>query len=201
MAIIKANDIMEMYNGIIKRMMEIGNEVYPWTMSGHQGEIARVDLYNKDEGIFRVWLTKDSKSVGKHQWTEVVEIFVERFDEPEADQFASFGRTLWYGKGEEVYRKAFYEIGERRRRKAFTDSLDEFLSCRAISDKRITERYNTSPRRLNLTASRAMDVAAIVREHKGYTRVKGKDIREVVRTGNRYVVRFVDNKKKELFIG
>lgn len=55
------NDISRIYTSKIAELLSAGYQINPWTMSGSQGEIAKVDLTNGSE-IIRVLIEKSYES-------------------------------------------------------------------------------------------------------------------------------------------
>lgn len=107
---------------------------YSRAARGSQGEEMKIDLTN-DNGktVYRVWMDTDRESLDKSEkWYRSVgyiRITVERYDDVEDVD------TLWFGRGERVYEKRYYEIDERPR-KVYCETKEEYLEISAKQDAR-----------------------------------------------------------------
>ena len=53
-------DIDKRFSGIVKNMLNKGYTIYTKTMSGTQGEIAKIDLLSPDSCVYRVLMIDES---------------------------------------------------------------------------------------------------------------------------------------------
>lgn len=94
------DDISRIYTAKIAELLSAGYQINPWTMSGSQGEIAKVDLTNGSE-IIRVLIeTSCEFPIG-----EIVTITIGRVVEQD-------GRTIWNHRLEVCSQIKFAQIAE-----------------------------------------------------------------------------------------
>lgn len=176
-SIVKMKDIERRYTDIINDYIRKGYWVYTKTMSGHQGEITKVDLTN-GEHIIRILIDRDSDRLDEVPWSriEMIKIYV-------LEYFNFTTDTLWFSKGNVIDCQVFYQIyGSYSHNcdSAFTDNKDTYMS---IANKQ-WNRYKTSTVMENISLNNydIDTIHRIVTNKRGYKRCKREDIKDVVRT-------------------
>ena len=198
--IILPEDIREAYTAKVNEYLARGMKINIGTMSGTQGEIARVDVTD-GEYIYRIRLDRDYLKVvdtDEHYFrADTINLTIEKFKDEDYRVLNTF-TILWGGKGELVEEKVWYAIdGDRR---AFVDNIETVKYFRNLHDARreARERVNqeiTDKARLAL-------IYKIIKRRKGYSNVTKKNIQRVVKKDNgRYIVMFTyDSRKDSLYI-
>lgn len=197
--IILPEDIREAYTAKVNEYLARGMKINIGTMSGTQGEIARIDVTD-GEYIYRICLDRDYLKVvdtDEHYFrADTINLTVEKFEDKGYRVLDTF-TILWGGKGELVEEKVWYAIDDRR---AFVDTMESVKYYRNLHDARIEarERVNheiTDKARLAL-------IYKIVKRRRGYSNVTKKNIYRVVKENNgRYTVIFTyDSRKTSLYI-
>lgn len=111
----KKNDIRTAYTQKVAELLAQGYTIFPDTVSGHQGEIAKVDLTNGSE-ILRVLLERDycRHTHGEDSyWGHTLVLTVGR---AAADTWlgCNFDGTIWNQRLEPIFQIEWAEIGGRR---------------------------------------------------------------------------------------
>lgn len=200
--ILLARDIEKAYTDKINEYIARGMWVNVNTMSGTQGETAKIDVTD-GESIYRIRLNRDyfNSRDGEEftSRTEAIVLTVEKFKNEGRGLCDGFA-ILWAGKGEIVEEKTWYVISDRRMT-AFVESIEDLKEITKIKDDRFEFTCGrtvavTDPVRLAL-------IYKLVKKQKGYSSVTKKSIQKVVkyRNGNRYTVFFTpDSRKMSLLI-
>ncbi len=121
----KKQDIRTAYTQKVAELLAQGYTIFPDTMGGHQGEIAKVDLTNGPE-ILRVLLEREycRHSHGEDTyWGETITLTVGRAGE-DTWLGANFDGTIWNQRLETLFQIEWAEISGRRNGDWYTD-LDE----------------------------------------------------------------------------
>ena len=139
------------------------------TMSGHQGEIAKVDLTNGTE-IIRIVI--DNTRSKDDFWIEGVSVIVCRCTDEvkpnKADRFATF----WTQNAEVIYEETYFEIS-RNSREPFYGTYEEALAARELSHKRyVARKVNTTNRALTPSAA----LIRQLKQRKGFTNATRNNI-------------------------
>lgn len=136
----KANDIEKIYTAKVSEYIAAGYTISTATMSGHQGEIAKIDLAKGAE-IIRILLT------GERIWSKVLHVPMEgvtlkvlRADRPEARRPFDTWDTLWTDEMEQVEERRFYQPATES--DFFTDDLDAYT---AMLERRDAHWKNRRP--------------------------------------------------------
>lgn len=165
------------------------------TMSGHQGEIYKVDLTNGEE-VIRIVVddgTTRFKNKDKEydfEKADVVYILVECFTNEKLN------RTLWNGKGEEINYFEFYKINRYFCGEDYivTDCYNEYKEIVKKQNERLKNKPMTNIDMVALDNKKASRLLKIVNSRKGYKSVRKSQIKGMKTYVNRY------NKRKYYYI-
>jgi len=169
---ITLNNIREQFTLIANEYTKKGY-TFSITMSGHQGELMKVDLTNGKETI-RIRL--DREDAGKElMYASIHVIVVEKFDKSLNDIWT----TLWNGKGELVDKIEYYPI-DKYDKNIFTTDIEEY---KAVQELRLARFHATNIKETkSYTSDKAKQIALnfVHKQPKCKTK-KIKDIDSVVR--------------------
>ena len=145
-------------------------------MSGHQGEIGKVDLRNDSE-IVRVLLTSERDY---HADTKAVVLTVGRVERKErkGHEFDTMAPTIWNNKLDVIEQRTFYMISERA--EVFTEDLAEHEAVVKKQNARRHERYSWKTKRFTSDAMRKA-VLPFVRRQDKCKRMKLSDIKAIAK--------------------
>lgn len=131
MNIFKMDYISKTTTEIAKSYIENGF-VFSNTMSGHQGELYKVDLY-KDNKVVRIRVEEQRSRINKE--LRVICIYVEKFNV--LNPYMRM-HTLWNGKGEEILYLEYYIISRFSRdgEEVLTDDINEVKRIEELRYKR-----------------------------------------------------------------
>lgn len=168
----KYADINRRYTEIVAEYIGKGYTINTASMSGSQGETAKIDLTNGTE-IVRVMIDTFS------DWTnnlEGVEIFVGKVTDEDVRPHSNSGwATIWNNRLEVLSTERFYKIGEDRRHGAFYGSEAEAKAVATIRRSRYFLREST--RKTENITDKAMEIAKrIIRREFGVKRICEADI-------------------------
>lgn len=171
------SDINKRYTEIVAEYMAKGYTINTATMSGSQGETAKIDLTNGTEIIrimidsFRRWDRE------RHFNWEGHEIIVGKAtDEVEPNSESAWG-TIWNGRLEVISKECFYKIGENRNDEVFYGTKEEAGAAAAVKIKRARIRFEADAEDFEAT-DKAMEIAErIVRNKMGVKRVTKSDVK------------------------
>lgn len=151
------------------------------TMSGHQGEIYKVDLYKNNEvvriRVDRGYSRNENENHSFFDRISVVYIIVERFNELKG--------TLWNGEGEELNYIEFYEVDSYKN--IYCDSCFEYTMIKKKQDDRLKNERCYVNKKLILKIDKCSDkLLEIVHNQKGYKSVKRNQVKYVESYVNLY---------------
>ena len=178
--IIKQDSINKLATKILTDYISKGY-ILSSTMSGHQGEIYKIDLY-KDNEVIRIRVDRGrSKNENKnHNFfgrIDVVYIIVERFHELKG--------TLWNGEGEELEYIEFYEVD--RHKGVYCDNYAEYLGIKEKQDIRLSNSNKYSNTKTILRINKYSDkLLKMVQNVKGYKSIRKNQIKGVESFTNIY---------------
>ena len=191
MNIYKREDIESKYTEIISRYIRNGYVIYPESMSGSQGEIAKIDLTDGKE-IVRVYIESKSHYGSKEDnWFSYESIDITTEVHPFEAQAGLFS-TIWTGKGREIERLEYCRLRGR-----YSGSLngsyttkDEYVRmCKDSEQKRIERRQNNREDDDVITSKKVYDkLLEIVKAQRGCKTVTMKDILGARKIDGKYVV-------------
>ena len=174
------NDVSRIYTAKIAELLSAGYQINPWTMSGSQGEIAKVDLTNGSE-IIRVLVEKSCEFPAR----EIVTITIGRAVEQE-------GRIIWNHRLEVCSQIKFAQIAED-----YYTTYDEgvkieekraqrFARCANLPSPDLSDAYKMIAlrwiqRKPRMKSCQLKDIKRMIRMNDGcgrnryYITAKGKD--------------------------
>ena len=178
--IIKMNYVNQLATELVSDYISKGY-VLSSTMSGHQGEIYKVDLC-KDNEVVRIRVDRgysrnENENHSFFDRMSVIYIVVERFNELKG--------TLWNGKGEELNYIEFYEVD--RHKGVYCDSYSEYTMIKKKQDDRLENKSCYVNQKLILKIDKCTDkLLEIVQNTKGYKSVKRNQVKYVESYVNLY---------------
>lgn len=175
----KYADINKRYTELVAEYIGKGYTINTATLSGSQGETAKVDLTDGTE-IIRIMIATFS------DWRadlEGVEIIVGRAMDNEVKPHSNSGwHTIWNDRLEVLHTERFYKIGESRRRGPLYGTKDEAEAAGKLRTERYMSRMAGCSTR-DVT-DKAMEIAKrIIRREYGLKRICEADIRVTKRDG------------------
>lgn len=194
--IIKSKDIRTAFTQKVKEYLDKGMDISVRTLSGSQGEIAKVD-FTDGKYVYRILLHTSYDYLNKDFFygrLEMVELIVERFEDDGRPELDTWG-TLWNGRGEQIENKKYYNIKDRE---IFTDSLEEIIRIGKVrAERREVKRTNDN---IHLNSKRLSFFYNLVKKQKGYSTVTKKQIEKIAKknysNGIAYAVYFTKESRK-----
>lgn len=179
----KYADINKKYTEIVAEYIGRGYTINTASMSGTQGETAKVDLTNGTE-IIRVLVHTF------HDWkvfdVEGVEIIVGRVTDDVVPNASERLSTVWNNRLEILVSERFYKLGENRRGEKFYGTKDEGEAAARLRVERYAAKV-IGRVTLDLT-DKALEIGKrIVRRKFGVKRVSAADVR-VFKCNGAYIV-------------
>ena len=187
-------EIERIYTEKVSELIAAGYVINASTMSGSQGEIAKIDLKKGDE-IIRVMLEKKSYAeidgmIGRS--FDSVVLTVGRNTEPvNLKRFFDSFSTIWNNRLEVIEQRVFYRVNYEA--DYFTEDLDEIRAQFDLHMARYRGRREVK-RVLDLDSVGAI-VLPFVRRQPGCRNKKVSDIDGVVKVKNGYEI-FMKNGKR-----
>jgi hypothetical protein len=127
MSVIGTNSFNKLYSEEIKRYLDDGYHIVPpiGGMRSHSSAIVYTDFMNDRERshVTRIWLIESSKRINDY-YCDCTSIVIRKYKIP-SDSY----RTLWPDDGDFISRKDYYIILRNNRKRAYTDSAEEFCAC------------------------------------------------------------------------
>lgn len=161
-------DINKRFTEIVAEYIAKGYTFNAGTMSGHQGEIAKVDLTNGEE-VLRIVI--DHISSSDNYWLEGLRIAVGRCTDDVTPNAGQYLQTLWTDHCEFILEECFYEINVRGREK-FYGTYDEAVAAHELQRKRYEARNVSGYRSLTPTAA----LIRLLKQRKGFSNATRKNI-------------------------
>lgn len=165
--------------------------------SGTQGEDVKTCL-TKDGGKTVYVLFVDSEY--KH-FKEIKTIWIKKYENVVPGR-----TTLWLNEGEEVFKKEFYVISEKRDGKVYVENEEDFEMLNNIHSERRSMKYDLEniEKYVELSESCYKTALKVIRNKKGYKSVQLKDVRKIqkrisLKCGNWYEF-FFNNGKTSLAV-
>lgn len=171
---LKAKDIQIMYSEKVESYLRKGYIINTESMSGHQGEICKVDLRKGNEVIRVVllgcaWVRNDDGD-----FEDYIVLQTLRY-ESTSDRLKD-RETLWMNKGELVEEVRFYEISSYK--EVYTMDHEEYKRCRKLRYQRSDRRYVRDQSEIKFDPKKLIK---IVNSKKGFKTAKQTDIQSVER--------------------
>ena len=196
--IIKMNYVNELVTEVLSDYISKGYVLSP-TMTGHQGEVYKVDLYKNNEVVrIRVdegYSRRESEKKYNFEKARVICIIVEKFENQNC--------TLWNGTGTEIDYIEFYEVDQRKG--VYCDNCDENNAIKEKQDMRLSNSSKYSNAKTILKINKCNDkLFAIVQSTKGYKSVRKSQIKGIesfvnVHNKNKYYRVMIDGKNDLIF--
>lgn len=171
----KQIEIEAIYTAKVTEYIQNGYTINPTTMSGHQGEIAKIDFRKGDE-IIRVMLESTTGWEGE-QHCEFVRLVVGRNTEQlrRCRPFDTMCTTIWNNRLEVIEERRFYQIDSRA--DFFTEDFSEY---RAMAKKQL-DRYRNKreyqDNKVELPEAARKVAKTMIKRKTGKSRVGSKEIR------------------------
>ena len=191
MNIYKREDIESKYTEIISRYIGKGYVIYPESMSGSQGEIAKIDLTDGKE-IVRVYIESKSHFGSKEDnWFSYESVDIVTEVHPFEKQVGLFS-TIWTGKGEEIQHFEYCRLRGRYSGSlngSYVSKADFVKMCKDSEQKRAERRQNHKEEDDTITSKKVIDkLLEIVRAQRGCKTVTMDDISGARKIDGKYVV-------------
>lgn len=176
----KKQDIRTEYTKKVTELLNQGYFLFPDTMSGHQGEIAHIDLSNGSE-ILRVLLEQGHHYERDEFWGDTVRLTVGKPTE-EVRMYSTWEGTIWNNRLEPRFEIEWACVNSLRRQEPWYTTLEE--------GKRITrlqrERYQAQRTDRRETLGDAFKSAALrwLRKQPRMKTCKLEDIEKIERVWN-----------------
>lgn len=180
----KQHDIEAIMTAKVTEYIAKGYVLSPATMSGHQGEIGKVDLHKGTE-VIRILLTTEYEScVRTLGRIDSVMLTVGRVEQKRNDRPFSTWNTIWNDKLEVIEQRQFYQIDERA--DFFTEDFQEYAAMKQVQLKRMRDNYEGygDPETELPEAAKQIAVRYIKRK-LGKSRVSVNDVKAVRKTNRR----------------
>ena len=188
----KQIDIESIMTAKVTEYISKGYVLSPATMSGHQGEIGKIDLHKGTE-VIRILLTTEYEScVRTLGRIDSIMLTVGRVEHKRNDRPFSTWNTIWNDKLEVIEQRQFYQIDERA--DFFTEDFQEYAAMKQVQLKRIIayDRAYDNPETEMPEAAKKVAVRYIKRKlHK--SRVSSKDVKvtkKIVGEESRYYITY-----------
>lgn len=180
----KYKEINRKYTEIVQEWMAKGYVINTSTMSGHQGEIAKIDLTN---GIAIIRVSIHSFSNFRLD-TSGVKILVGRsFNDATPHNQTNYD-TIWTDRMENISTESFYKLCASRFAEDWYGTEEEAKAAADKRFKRWEQRHIWSTE--YQPNEKALAIAKrIVREKMGYKRVDIPDVK-LVKEGRKYIVKY-----------
>lgn len=188
----KQIDIESIMTAKVTEYISKGYVLSPATMSGHQGEIGKIDLHKGTE-VIRILLTSEYEScVRTLGRIDSIMLTVGRVEHKRNDRPFSTWNTIWNDKLEVIEQRQFYQIDERA--DFFTEDFQEYAAMKQVQLKRVIayDRAYDNPETEMPEAAKKVAVRYIKRKlHK--SRVSSKDVKvtkKIVGEESRYYITY-----------
>ena len=197
----KKHDIEAIFTAKVQDYIVKGYTISTTTMSGHQGEIAKVDVTNGSE-IIRILLTSE------HEWNhedcreiESVVLTVGRAEDTfkpchHSNPFDTMRPTIWNNKLEILEQRTFYQIS--RDDDFFTEDFAEYRAMQEVQMERLMNRTDRrwSPKTTDLGEAAKQAAIRYIKRKLGKQRVSSKDItvtKKEWKDETHYYIRYFSN--------
>ena len=137
----KFAEINEIFSAKVAEYLNNGYVIHPYTMAGHQGEIAKVDLNNGHE-VVRIWL-EEKHAEGVFFRHGVVLTIGRTTDEKLVDtRNYRWSDTMWSNRLEVVEQFCFWQMVDKNHREIdFYIEGEAGIEAMKVRQKRNEERY------------------------------------------------------------
>ena len=197
----KKHEIEAIFTAKVQEYIAKGYTISTTTMSGHQGEIAKVDVTNGEE-LIRILLE------GMHEWNhedhreiEAVVLTVGRSTQKverraRCNPFDTMYPTIWNNKLEALEQRTFYQIN--RDDDFFTEDFAEYRAMQEVQMERLMNRTDRrwSPKTTDLGEAAKQAAIRYIKRKLGKQRVSSKDItvtKKEWKDETHYYIRYFSN--------
>lgn len=172
-------DIDKKFTNKVAEYIANGYMINPTTMSGHQGEVCKVDLI-KDTNFIRIWLNDEPVRDPNNKYY-FMRARVLRVSKLGCSYRASYGGfdTIWNDGLETVEEFFFYKIDNRggQRSSWYIEDYAQYLQCMAIHKERLSKHFFNDSLKL-IDNPKAIEIAKkYLRKRLGCTRIHQKFLR------------------------
>ena len=177
----KKHEIEAIFTAKIQEYIAKGYTISTTTMSGHQGEIAKIDVTNGEE-LIRILLE------GMHEWNhedyreiEAVVLTVGRSTQKverraRCNPFDTMYPTIWNNKLEALEQRTFYQIN--RDDDFFTEDYAEYRAMQDVQMERMRRADSSwAPKTTELGEAAKQAAIRYIKRKLGKSRVSSKDIK------------------------
>ena len=178
----KSIEIEAIFTGKVQEYIEQGYILSTTTMSGHQGEIAKVDVKKGKETV-RIMLTGESTwdDQGSIQKTKLI---VGRTQKQirKNSPFDTMATTIWNDRLDIIEELVWYSVDSRA--DCFYEDKTEILSQhkKQLERWRVREAYREMSHGKTITCEKAKEIVLpFVRRQRGERRAKAEDIESIKR--------------------
>lgn len=183
----KFAEINKIYTQKVMEYLNKGYVINCGSLSGHQGEIAKVDLTDGKE-IIRIYIDE----VYNYTTNKAIIIYVGRStDDVEPNQNDGWG-TIWNSKLEILSKDVFYQLGSRgsSRGSDWYGTLDEARACEKLRNERYWNREITVNNNQEITDTKRIQiVSSFLKRRIGLDSINPKKVR-AYRSGKNYVAEY-----------
>lgn len=180
----KQHDIEAIMTAKVTEYIAKGYVLSPATMSGHQGEIGKVDLHKGTE-VIRILLTNEYEScVRTLGRIDSVMLTVGRVEHKRNDRPFSTWNTIWNDKLEVIEQRQFYQIDERA--DFFTEDFQEYAAMKQVQLKRLMAKDSCYRDPETELPEAAKQIAVrYIKRRLGKSRVSVNDVKAYKKTSSR----------------
>lgn len=167
--IMKINDINRKLTEKVAEYLTKGYIINTMSMSGHQGEVGKVDLLKGNE-LIRVWINSESN------WSDPDGFYgnklVLRVSKWKHPYDSRRDITVWNSEMIHKEEYVYYEIGRYNGNIWYLDNLEDALACVKKGNKRYSRRRVYGSTLYDITSEVTKEIATkYLKNHKDYQRV------------------------------
>lgn len=190
MKIYRKNNIENIYSEMVQAYMEKGYRINTTTMSGSQGEIAKVDLTN-DEEIVRISIDRTRYCDNDAYYNgDSITIKAERYPMSDTD-------LLWTGKGEEIEKREFVLLeGEAYGMRGKFVSVSDFEANHIAEKKKDRVQFNGT----GIIDFDMNIVLGIVRKQPGLKTATPENIVRVRKNNGQYSIGLIGRSHRYVYV-
>lgn len=182
---ITATTINQKFTDIVSDYISEGYTFNLNTMSGTQGDLARVDLLDPSHTeVVRVRIYQDTLYEDEyHAYLYVVSVECHEVTSSDVDVISNY-RILWNDSNKAIYKKVYYKIsrGYVSEKEIFVDSLEEFKRISNIRKERKDRRSTCEDSGRQLDSKYFKIFLPRIKSVAGFASVKLSDIKSIVIT-------------------
>lgn len=193
-------DIEQFYTDTVDYYINNGYRINYRTMSGHQGELAKIDLTNGKE-IIRVLITSDNDFCYKTENNRIVDLdFIKIIVGKNTDKiFNSLHETIWNHHLEIISEYRFYRIGESYRSNFFGTKEEAISAKLKHYDRLKNSEFYYDGKEIVLSDKAKKIVLPFMKRQRKCSSITTKQIDKVYKTiryeGNKQTIKYFINAK------